>query len=269
MTKALRGPIFGVVMAIAINAAMDAAGLSDLSFASLFPLMGVFWFIQRLPRKSMGFAPGHWRDYGLAIAHPTAIIGAVSAVCLVAGAIDTQATHWLSVRSEFLSALLLSIPLAMLTEEGFFRGWLFASLQRAGLSEGQVVVCTAIAFSLWHIPAVSMNTADALPLAQIPVLLINAVVIGTIWGMLRSVSGSIVVTSVCHAFWNALVYTLFGFGTTVGALGVRQSAIYGPESGYWGLGLNLVLAIALWQWWKKSAKRKGSENITACSAAVL
>jgi membrane protease YdiL (CAAX protease family) len=101
-----------------------------------------------------------------------------------------------------------------------------------------------------------MNTADALPLAQIPVLLINAVVIGAIWGMLRSISGSIVVTSVCHALWNAAVYALFGFGTTVGALGVKQPAIYGPESGYWGLGLNLVLAIVLWKWWKKYTQAK-------------
>src|SRR4249920_36405 len=108
MTKALRGPIFGVVMAIAINAAMDAAGLSDLSFASLFPLMLVFWFIQRLPRKSMGFAFGHWRDYGLAIGHPAVIVAALSLVCLAAGAIDTQATDWLKVRGDFLSALALS-----------------------------------------------------------------------------------------------------------------------------------------------------------------
>ena len=58
MTKELRGPILGVTIAIVINAAMNAAGLSSLSFASLFPLMLIFWFIQRLPRKSMGFALG-------------------------------------------------------------------------------------------------------------------------------------------------------------------------------------------------------------------
>jgi len=69
--------------------------------------------------------------------------------------------------------------------------------------------------------------------------------------MLRLISGSIIVTSVCHAVWNAGVYVLFGFGTTVGALGVKQTALYGPESGFWGLGLNLVLAVVIWQWWKR------------------
>ena len=42
----------------------------------------------------------------------------------------------------------------------------------------------------------------------------------------------------------------FGYGTTIGALGVRQTALYGPESGYLGLGLNLVFAIAVLQLWK-------------------
>jgi hypothetical protein len=37
----------------------------------------------------------------------------------------------------------------------------------------------------------------------------------------------------------------------VGALGVRQTALYGPESGFWGLGLNLVAAILLWRWWQR------------------
>lgn len=37
----------------------------------------------------------------------------------------------------------------------------------------------------------------------------------------------------------------------IGALGVKQTALYGPESGFWGLGLNLLLAIALLHWWKR------------------
>ena len=262
MTKALWAPILGVAVAIAVNAAMDAAGLSELSFASLFPLMLIFWGLQRLPWRNMGFVLGRVPDYGLAVAYPVLVIGALCLVCLAAGVIDTHTAYWPTVRNEFLSAFLVSIPLALLTEEGFFRGWLFASLRRAGLSEAHVVVWTAIAFSLWHLPAVTMQTADALPMAQVPVLLVNAVVIGTIWGLLRSVSGSIVVTSVCHALWNATVYALFGFGGTVGALGVTRAAIYGPESGYWGLGLNLLLAGALWFAWKRTspiAKRQARE----------
>ncbi|MEO6171761.1 MAG: CPBP family intramembrane glutamic endopeptidase, partial [Arenimonas sp.] len=159
--------------------------------------------------------------------------------------------NWTLQRNSFLSMLTISIPLALLTEEGFFRGWLYGSLQRAGMNELRVMIWTGVAFSLWHLPAVSMNTEDALPLAQIPIILSNAVVIGAIWVLLRSISGSILVTSLCHALWNASAYVLFGYGTTIGALGVKQTAIYAPESGYLGLALNVLLAVLLWQWWRR------------------
>lgn len=260
MNNALRGPILGVIIAIAANAGMDAIGLSDLSFASLFPLMLVFWAVQRLPRKNMGFSFGGWRQYGLALLQPALVIGVIALVCLISGVVDVSKTNWLTVRNDFLFTAAISIPLAILTEEGFFRGWLYGSLQRAGLSEGRIMIWTGIAFSLWHIPAVTMNTEDALPLAQVPVLLMNAVVIGATWGLLRSISGSIIVTSVCHAVWNAGVYVLFGFGTTVGALGIKQTAIYGPESGFLGLAVNLALGIVLWHWWKHRTNKRLSTS---------
>ena len=72
----------------------------------------------------------------------------------------------------------MSLVLGLLTEELFFRGWLFGALRRVGLNEINVMVWTGVAFSLWHIPAVTMDTQDALPLAQIPVLLVNGVAIG-------------------------------------------------------------------------------------------
>jgi hypothetical protein len=262
MNKSLRLPVVAVVVAIVVNAVMDGIGLSSISFASLFPLTLIFWGIQRLPRKSMGIALGKLPHYGMALLHPILIVGAIAIIAMLSGVFDTSQTNWLTARSDFLSMVVMSIVLGMLTEEGFFRGWLYGSLQSAGLSEFQVVLWTAIAFSLWHIPAVSMNTEDALPLAQIPVLLINGVIIGVIWGMLRSISGSILVTSVCHAVWNACVYVFFGFGTTIGALGIRPAAVYGPESGFWGLGLNLVLVTMLWQWWQHRQRNQPGPSTT-------
>jgi hypothetical protein len=57
----------------------------------------------------------------------------------------------------------------------------------------------------------------------------NAAVIGTIWGMLRLVSGSLIVTSLAHGLWNAGAYVFFAFGTKTGALAVRNTSVYGPE----------------------------------------
>ena len=67
-----------------------------------------------------------------------------------------------------------------------------------------------------------------------------------IWGLLRWISGSVVVTSVSHGLWNGGAYVLFGFGSNTGALGVKNTAIFGPEVGVLGLVLNLVFAVGLW-----------------------
>ena len=43
------------------------------------------------------------------------------------------------------------------------------------------------------------------PAAEIPVNLINAALLGTIWGILRRLSGSGVVPALCQAVWNGIV----------------------------------------------------------------
>ena len=91
-----------------------------------------------------------------------------------------------------------------------------------------------------------------LPAAQIPVYMVNAVAMGVIWGLLRMISGSVIVASVSHGIWNGGAYVFFGFGTKVGVLGIKETAIYGPEVGVVGLVLNIVFAAALWRWWKAS-----------------
>jgi len=80
--------------------------------------------------------------------------------------------------------------------------------------------------------------------------MVNAAAMGAIWGLLRWISGSVIVTSVSHSVWNAGAYVLFGFGTKVGALGIKDTGIYGPEVGVLGLTLNVAFAVVLWRWWK-------------------
>lgn len=55
--------------------------------------------------------------------------------------------------------------------------------------------------------------------------------------------------------WNGFAYVFFGFGTKVGALGIENTALYGPEIGGAGLVLNVLFAAALWRW----CKRGGSD----------
>ncbi len=79
-----------------------------------------------------------------------------------------------------------------------------------------------------------------------PIYILNAAVIGVIWALMRLRSGSIVVTSVSHGVWNGLAYVLFGFGTTLGALGIHNTGVFGPEVGLVGLALNVAFAAVLW-----------------------
>lgn len=251
----LKPAIIGVLLAIAITTTMDATGYSVFSALPLFPLAGLFWFLQKFSRREMGLVWGKLPDYGLALAYPLFVLGLVALIALAFDATDTADADW---NKALLNIALMSstgILMGVLTEEGFFRGWLWAALKRAGKSDAQVLVWTTVAFTLWHISAISLDTGFDVPAAEIPIYLINATLIGVVFGMLRMASGSIVVPSVCHAVWNGIDYPLYGFGEKVGALGIEATHIYGPEVGVLGMVLNLLFAGGLW-WWL--AKRRNA-----------
>jgi len=131
------------------------------------------------------------------------------------------------------------------------------SLEWAGEVPGRILLWTSIAFSLWHLSAVVLNTEFDLPVAQIPVFIVNAAILGAIWGLLRWLSGSVIVASVSHGVWNGMTCGLFGYGTKVGALGIKNTAWFGPEVGVVGLGLNVVFFVTL-LWWSRGRVSSGA-----------
>ena len=140
-------------------------------------------------------------------------------------------------------------PHGILTEEGFFRGWLWAALRRAGDPPGKTLIWTSLVFALWHLSAVALPTGFDIPWRQIPVFMVNATILGAIWGLLRWRSGSVIVASVSHGVWNGLAYVLFGFGTEAGALGIENTALFGPEVGVLGVAVNAaVFGLLFWRW---------------------
>lgn len=250
MTATLRRPILGVLAAIAVTTTMDATGLSAFSALPLFPLMILFWYLERLPRRSMGFAWGRWSHYGLAMLYPVALLSVLALVSAAAGAVDLSHTDWQKASLNLALVSVSTFLVAILTEEGFFRGWLWASLQRAGETPVRTLVWSSLGFSLWHLSAVTLHTGFDLPGSQIPVFMVNAAVMGAVWGLLRWISGSVIVASLSHGVWNGIAYVFFGFGTKVGALGIANTAVFGPEAGILGLALNLAFGAALWLGWK-------------------
>jgi hypothetical protein len=141
-----------------------------------------------------------------------------------------------------------------LGEMALFRGWLWASLKRAGVPQIRILLWSSVAFALWHLSWATLTTGK-LPIGQVPVFNINAAVLRIIWGLMRWIAGSVVVTSVSHGLWNGLDYVLFGFGTKLGILGIANTAVFGPEVGILGLVVNLVFAAALWLVWRARLMR--------------
>jgi len=239
MTIRTRASAPAVILAIAVTTWMDASGLTAFSALPLLPIAGLLWYVTGSSRRAVGLMLGASRYDGLAVAYPVVVLGMCALISL--GAADVGAAHFdarKALANVALGAVATTI-VAMLTEEGFFRGALWASCRRRPL------LFTSIAFALWHVSAVTLPTGFDLPVAQIPIFLVNAAVMGAIWGVLRDISGSLVVSSVSHGVWNGLAYALFGYGTKGGALGIRHTAIYGPVVGLVGLALNALVLFAV------------------------
>ena len=247
MDNSLRPAITGTLSAIAITATMDATGYSMFSALPLFAQTGLFWYLQKFTRREIGLTWGDRKSHTWALAYPVAVLGIAAAVAYFFGAVDASNADW---NKTFLNIGLSSsvgILMVMITEEGFFRGWLWASLKRAGRSDKEVLVLTSLTFIVWHISAISLDTGFDLPAKEIPIYLINGTILGLIWGTMRMVSGSVLVPAVSHAVWNGIDYPLFGFGEKVGALGISETHLYGPEVGLLGIVLGAAFLTLLWR----------------------
>ena len=247
MNRALWPATGGLALAIAVTTSMDATGYSVFSALPLFPLGAIFWYLQKFSRAEIGLTLGQGSHYAAALAYPATVLGTAALIAYLAGAVDTSTTDW---NKALINMGLMSstgILMGLLTEEGFFRGWLWASLKRAGQSDRQVLIWSTLAFTAWHISAISLDTGFDIPADEIPIYLINATLIGGVFGIIRLVSGSVVAASLCHAVWNGIDYPLFGFGEKPGALGIQETQIFGPEVGLLGIGLNLLFFAYLWR----------------------
>lgn len=234
-------------LAVAITAIMDFTGYITFSALPLLGLTLIFWGIQRQSKTEIGLVWGTRKDYGWALGYPVLVLGTTALIAVLYGDFAPEGLTSDSFVLNLLVGILIGPLMVLLTEEGFFRGWLWGAFERAGLTPKNTLYATTACFVIWHISAVVSGTEYGLPLAQVPVYLVNATFIGLIWGLLRLASGSVIVPAVCHAIWNALAYGLFGFGEEIGALGVTNTFVLGPEVGYLGIILNGLFFFWLWR----------------------
>jgi membrane protease YdiL (CAAX protease family) len=266
MDKKLIPPVAGLLFTFAVTTGLTLAGQGNLAAFALLPLAALFWLLQRLPRQAVGLTPGRASHYLLALLHPLFAVGLAWLIAAALGATATANTDWPQALRRIALLAGITAVLSLVTEEGFFRGWLWASLRRGGQGQAGALLWSSLAFSLWHLPMLALDTSIELPPAQIPIYLANALLGGLIWGLLRQVSGSIVVPSLTHGLFNGLVYVLFGAGTAVGALGISDTALYGPDTGLLGLPINLVFALGLWWWVARRGARRGAAVLPAPGA---
>lgn len=239
--------VLGILLAITITTAMDATGYSVFSALPLFPLLLIFWWWQGFSKAEIGIKWGSGKNHALAAAYPLLVMSPLVIAAFSFGALDVSGTDWNKFTFNLFVGAISTVIVSLVTEEGFFRGWLWAGLGNIGFREKKILVISTLAFVAWHISAVSLDTGFDLPAWQIPIYLANATLIGLSWGIMRLVSGSIVVASISHGIWNGMAYSLFGFGEKTGVLGIQESWLYGPETGLFGIVLNLVFVIVLWR----------------------
>ena len=244
-------PALGIFAAIATNAIANAGDRPGVGALLLFPVLGIFWYLTRFSRREMGFVPGPPRYYGLGLLHPVLVLGLIALIAWLTGAVDIQNPNWSKIALDFAVTALLTALVAILTEDGFFRGWLWVALQRTGLNEQRVVLVAGIAFGVWHLPFALLASGYD-PLSEVPLFVTNSSIIGIAWGLLRLGSGSVVVPAVTHGIWNSAVYVLFNFGAETGELGIHNTSTFGPEAGWLGLVLNLGYAAGLWLWYRRT-----------------
>ena len=250
----IRLPLLAAIAAIAITTAMDFSGYLMFSALPLVGLILVFWLIQRQTKVEIGLVLGSLKYYALALSYPAIVLGVATFVAFLSGVLSLAEADWGKVGLNVLLGSTVGVLMVMLTEEGFFRGWLWGAFRRGNLSNKKTLAATCIVFTAWHVSAVTSGTDYGLPWDQVPVYLVNAALMGLIWGLMRLVSGSVIVASVSHAVWNACAYGLFGFGTKVGALGIGDTALFGPEVGFLGLVLNGAFFIWLYAKARKSGR---------------
>jgi len=252
--KKYKLPLLAVLVAVAITTTMDFTGYTVYSALPLLVLIIIFWLIQRQSKAELGLKFSSLKYYGIALLYPATVLGLSAVIAYTYGDFSVEGINWTKIVKNIGISATAGTIMVLITEEGFFRGWLWGSFRKAGLNTTKTIFVTSILFTIWHISAVTSGTEYGLPLNQVPIYLINATLLGLIWGLLRSISGSVIVPAFCHAVWNAFAYEFFGFGEKVGTLGITNTALLGPEVGYLGIVLNGAFFLWLWNKAKKQKK---------------
>ncbi len=258
-SRAAVWPLAATAAALILSPVLLAvSGESATYNIALVVLMLAVWFGQKLSRREVGFVIGDRASYVAAVGYVFVIVGIVAIGAWASGLIDLKDySHMTAFRRLTLNSL-ITFLLTLVMEDGFFRGTLWGSCERAGYSPTKTLIWTSVAFGLWHLMVPILDPDFAQPLSKVPQYVIGSTAFGFAMGALRMRSGSIIIPSLCHGLWNGSVYTFFGAGEKTGLLGITDTNIWDPERGYSGLVLTIIAAALLWKWAERSKTQRAT-----------
>ena len=249
MQKAYKIAFIGYLFVLIISSlAPIILNNEQLQAAVLFPMILILIYLTKINGKYLGLEFGSFRDYFWAILYPLGICLPIILIALMAGNIS-EINYPKEMTGKIAYLFFMTLILAFTTEEGFFRGWLFGILEMDQINPKLILILTSLAFALWHFPLFIIDPGFVW--SMLPLYLIGGIVSGMIFGLLRYISGSIIVSSFSHALWNTIVYILFGVGSSVGILNIKMTGFYHPESGLLGLIFGIIFMGILWFWTSK------------------
>jgi len=224
----------------------------------LFAALIALWWRLRMTRADVGLKRGRG-FYGRATLLPLVVVGSVVWLATLVGATRVGETPIRLLGLQVTTMAFMTAMGTVVTEDGLFRGALWGALDRAGLSKDAILLWTASASVVWYIPIITMLPSPVGGAEAMLVRGLNLWLLALCWGVLRIVSGSVLVVAWSHGLWNGLAYTLFGFGAATGAMGVVDPLRFDPERGWAGVAINALALVFLCRWWRRHAASEADD----------
>ncbi len=140
---------------------------------------------------------------------------------------------------------------SMITEELAFRGYLITRLSKLGRMKA--LLYSSVLFGIWHIPPSILLLSSEV--TRTAIYAVNIFLLGILFSYLFLESRSLIPSSIFHGVWNALEYTLFGYGNSQGVILGNSRILFDPEEGLVGTFVLLVFSIVVtWKIKKKHEK---------------
>jgi membrane protease YdiL (CAAX protease family) len=123
-------PILGFIIALVITGVAPVA-LSNLVLNALllFPLVLIFIYLSKLKTDEWGLRWGKTGDYLLAIVYPISLAIVIALLAALTGNIGIVTANFALV-GKTVYLFFITLVLAFTMEEGFFRGWMYAAMEK-------------------------------------------------------------------------------------------------------------------------------------------